>query len=148
MGANPEIGKIEIDQKGLKNLNTIRKWTMFLAVSGFIFLGLMITIGAITGIFLSAFKADQTSAGFAETYMLLFFLVLAIACFFPLFYLFRFSKYTTHAVNNLDKQELYEAIQNLKHFFVYLGILIIIVLTFYIIALIAAGSSMAFLKGM
>jgi MFS family permease len=118
---------------------------MFLAITGFIFLGLMIAIGVIAGTFLTTFKADT---GFSENYVLIIFIILILAGFFPLLYLFRFSKYTHRAVANTDKEELRKAIKTLKLFFFFFGLLIIIVLTVYFIALIVASSSMAFLKGM
>jgi protein-S-isoprenylcysteine O-methyltransferase Ste14 len=140
--------KIEIDQETLTNLNIARKWTMFLAIIGLIFLGLFIVIGVIASTFLSAFKSGETGLGVSETLMLVMFLVLVLVNFFPLFFLFRFSKHTAHAVQTLDKQELHKAFKNLKYFFVYLGILIIVLLLFYVVVLIVAGTSIAFLKGL
>ncbi|MFA5820415.1 MAG: DUF5362 family protein [Bacteroidales bacterium] len=143
-----ENRKIEIAQETLNNLNTTRKWTMFLAIIGFIFLGLFIVIGVITGIFLSAFNSGATSMGIPESLLEVIFIILAIVYFFPVLFLFRFSKHTAHAVQTLDKQELHKAFQNLKSYFAYLGVLLIIVLSFYIVALIVTGTSMAFLKGL
>lgn len=143
-----ENRKIEIDQETLNNLNTTRKWTMFLAIIGFIFLGLFIVIGVITGTFLSAFNSGATSMGFPESLLAVIFIILAIVYFFPVLFLFRFSKLTAHAVQTLDKQVLHKAFRNLKSYFVYIGVLIIIVLIFYIVGLIVAGTSMAFLKGL
>ena len=40
-----ENKKIEIEQETIKHLNTTRKWAMFLAIIGFIILGLIIIIG-------------------------------------------------------------------------------------------------------
>jgi MFS family permease len=148
METSLENRKIEIGQETLNKLNTTRKWTMFLAIIGFIFLGLFIVIGVIAGTFLSAFNSGKTGLGIPESLMFVIFLVLAVICFFPILFLFRFSKHTANAVLTLDKQELHKAFKNLKSYFVYLGVLIIIVLTFYVVALIVAGTSMAFLKSL
>jgi hypothetical protein len=143
-----EIRKIEIEGESLNHLNTTRKWAMFLAIMGFIFLGIMLLVGLIAGVFLSAFKSGLDSNGATGILMGLFIVIMAAVYFFPLLYLFRFSKHTANAVQNLDKQELYKAIKNLKSYFVYIGILIIIVLAVYAVALVVAGTSMAFLKGL
>ena len=127
METNPEIRKIEIDQDTLNHLNTTRKWTMFLAILGFIFLGLLIIIGIIAGTFLSAFSSGKTGIGITESLILIVFLALAIVYFFPVLFLFRFSKHTAHAVQTINKEELQKAIKNLKFYFVYLGILVIII---------------------
>jgi uncharacterized integral membrane protein len=148
MESNSEIRNIEIDQVTLKYLNTTRKWTMFLAIMGFILLGLFIIVGVIAGTFLSAFKSGETGFGVPESLMFIPFLLLAAIYFFPVLYLFRFSKHTAHAVQTMNKEDLKKAFRNLKAYFVYIGVLIIIVLTFYIVALVVTGTSMSFLKGM
>jgi MFS family permease len=148
METSLENRKIEIGQETMNKLNTTRKWTMFLAIIGFIFLGLFIVIGVIAGTFLSAFNSGKADLGIPESLMFVIFLVLAVIYFFPVLFLFRFSKHTAHAVQTLDKQELHKAFRNLKSYFVYIGVLIIIVLLFYVVALIVTGTSMAFLKGL
>lgn len=148
METSLENRKIEIEQETLNHLNTTRKWTMFLAIIGFIFLGLFIAIGVITGTFLSVFKPGETSIGISETLMYVIFFAFAVIYLFPVLFLFRFSKHTAKAVLTLDIHELHKAFKNLKSFFIYLGVLIIIALTFYVWALIAAGTSMTFIKNL
>jgi hypothetical protein len=75
-------------------------------------------------------------------------LILIALCFFPLLFLFRFSKHVALAVTNHDTAEINKAFKNLKSYFVYIGILIIIILILYAVALVVAGTSMAFLKGL
>ena len=148
MEANLETRKIEIGEKTLKCLNTIRKWTMFIAVIGFIFLGLLLIIGIVAGTFLTAFKSGTSGTGIPEPLVYLIYLVLAVVYFFPVMYLFRFSKLTAKAVQTLGKEELHKAFKALKAYFVYLGVIIIIGLSLYVVALIVAGSSIAFIKGL
>lgn len=148
MGTIPEDTQIEIDQENLDNLDTARKWAMFIAIMGFIFLGLLIIMGIIAGTFLSAFSGGKTASGFPEYIALIIFLILAVTYFFPMLYLFRFSKNTAEAVKSFDKNEFSKAIRSLKSYFVYIGILIIVILSFYVVALILAGKSMILPEGM
>lgn len=143
-----EIRKIEIDQDTLKHMNTARKWAMFLAIIGFIFLGLMIVIGLMTGTFLSAFSAGDKALGIPGSLMFIPVLFFGLVYFFPVLFLFRFSKHTSNAIQNFDKLSFHKAMKNLKAYFAYVGILLIIILSLYILVLIVAGSSMAFLKGL
>ena len=143
-----EIRKIEIDQDTLKHLNTARKWAMFLAIIGFIFLGLIVVIGLMAGTFLTAFSTGEKGLGIPDSLMFIPVLFLGLVYFFPVLFLFRFSKHTSHAVQTLDKMEFHKAIKNLKSCFVYIGVLLIIILSLYIVVLIVAGSSLAFLKGL
>lgn len=143
---NNENRRIEIEQDSLDHLNTIRKWTMFFSVIGFIFIGLMIIAGIVAGAFLSIFQTGEMGAGISRWIMIVFILVIALIYFFPVLFLFRFSIHTRNAVQSTSKEELRLALKNLKSYFVYIGVLVIIGLAFYFIALAIAGTSMAFLK--
>jgi hypothetical protein len=148
MDAPLETRKIEIEQETLNYLNTIRKWAMFFAIIGFIFLGLMVLIGLIAGTFLTAFNTGERNLGIPESLTFVPVLILAAVCFFPGLYLFRFSKHTSHAIQTLDKKELHKAFKNLKAYFAYVGILIILVFSIYFVVLIIAGFSMSLIKGL
>jgi hypothetical protein len=147
MEAPLETKKIELGEDTIKNLDVIRKWTMFFSILGFIFLALFIIIGIITSTFLSTFKTGGTPTGIPESIVIIAFIVLAILYFFPVHFLFKFSKHTAHAVQTHDNNEMHKAIKNLKAYFVYLGILIIIGLALYLVLILATGSSLSFFKG-
>jgi hypothetical protein len=148
MDNSEEIRKIEIDQKTLKNINSIRKWTMFLSIIGFIVLGLIIVLGLLAGTFLTVFNTAKTGTGFSESILFFLLMLLAIVYFFPGIFLFRFSKHAAIAVHNIDAQEFYKAIRNLRFYFTFVGVLIIFNLMIYIVVLIAEGTSMPFLKSL
>jgi hypothetical protein len=143
-----ESRKIEIDQITLKHLNTLRKWTMFHAILGFIFLGLFIVTGVIAGTFLSAFSTIKTGSEITDLSILIIIFILAVAYFFPVFFLFQFSKHSAHAVHELSKEELHKAFKSLKAYFIYLGVIIILFLSLYIVVLIVSGKSLGFPNGL
>jgi hypothetical protein len=143
-----EVRKIEIDEKTLKYLNTSRKWAMFLAIIGFIILGLFLIIGLIAGTFLTVFNLGSKDLGVPESFMFVPVLLLAIIYFFPGLFLFRFSMRIGYAVQTLDKEQLHKALKSLKSYFVYVGVLIIVVIFCYVTMLILAGPSLTFLKGL
>jgi uncharacterized membrane protein YhaH (DUF805 family) len=140
---------IELEEDSLKDLETTRKWAMFIAILGFIALGLMVIIGIIAALFLSVFNtetiADAASWGFIPAAIILVFCVIY---FFPILYLYRFSKHAGVAVRDTDKNQMQKAIRYLRKYFVYMGILLIIVLVIYFVAFIVSGASLAFLKDM
>jgi hypothetical protein len=148
METNQEIKKIEIEQKTLRDLNVARKWAMFLSILGFILLGVIIVVGLIAGTFLSAFATPENKINMPTWIYFSVFLLIALINFFPVFFLFRFSKHTGNAVLNLDNKEIFRAFRNLKMYFIYIGVLIIAFLLFYVVAIIFLGTSMAFLKGL
>jgi len=143
-----EEKKIEIGQDTLNILNATRKWTMFLAILGFIGIGVLLGAGVVTGLFLSVFNTTNTNLGFPESLVIIIVIVLALISFFPVLYLFRFSKHTTEAVRTHDKEKLHEAFWNLKAYYFYVGILIIVVLVLYLVFFIALGASVPFIKNL
>jgi hypothetical protein len=156
-----ENRKIEIGQESLGYLDTTRKWSMFFAILGFIFLGIMLVIGIVAGSFMSAFTSKMTgmegiqgmegtkaAGGIASVLFFIYMLVFAVIYFFPLLYLFRFSRHTKKSVANLDANELQLGLKNLKSFWKYIGILMIICLAVFFLVLIIAGGSLALLSGL
>jgi heme/copper-type cytochrome/quinol oxidase subunit 2 len=142
-----EDRKIEIGSEILNDLNSTRKWTTFLSVLGFIFLGLLIVAGLTTSLFLSTFKTQEANLGIPESVMIIILITVGAIYFFPVFFLFRFSRNTRDAIQNLDKQKLAKGLKNLRLYFAYFGIMVIVAMSIYVVALIAAGASLSFLKG-
>lgn len=141
-----EIRKIELEQETLKDLNTTRKWTMFLAILGFIGIGVFLIAGLVGGVFLSVFNKGDTATTYPGWLVIIIIITTSVLYFFPMLYIFRFSKFISLAVKTRDKDEMKKAFKNLKSYFAFLGILFIAVLVIYIIAILAMGSSMTFLK--
>lgn len=144
----PEARKIEIGPDGLKTLNSTRRWTMFLAVSGFISLGLIVILGIITGTFLTAFNNSTRIPGIPDSMLVGGFILLALIDFFPVVFLFRFSKHIANAVTSLDNREMLRALKSLKRFFLFLGVILIILIMAYIGGLILFSNYAGFLKGL
>jgi hypothetical protein len=147
MHTTSEENRMELGPEALNHLNATRKWTMFLSVLGFIFLGLLIVAGIATNTFLSAFKTEEVNLGIPESFLLILFIVISVIYFFPVFYLFRFSRSARDAVQNRDIKKMEKALKNLRIYFTYIGVMAIIVISIYLLALAAGISSMSFLKG-
>lgn len=143
-----EFKNIEIDQEDIKQLNKTRKWTMFIAIIGFIFLGLVIIIGGIAGTFLSVFNSGDKGLSLSLVLAIIMVVVIFCVCYFPGLFLLRFSKQIRKAIKNHDKKELSIALRNLKYFFVYLGVLIILFLSLYLISVIFSDISMEIFKSL
>lgn len=159
MENNQENRKIEIGHESLGYLDTTRKWTMFFSILGFVAIGLMLILSLVAGSFLGSLTRGMSGmegmegmetaravGGFASIMMFVVILIFAVIYFFPLLFLFRFSKHAKNAVANCDASELNLALKNLKSYWKYIGILVIIVLAIYIIVFLIAGAGMAFLS--
>ena len=83
MEKSNEVKNIEIDQEDLKHLNKTRKWSMFIAIIGFIFLGLVIAIGGIAGTFLTVFNSGDQGLSVPLLLTIVLIVLLFCTCFFP-----------------------------------------------------------------
>ena len=113
-------------------LNETGRWGKFLAILGFCFIGLMVLIGLFAGSFVAQATGDGSIPGFAFT---LLYLVIGALYFFPVYYLYKFSKQVRTALARKDNKELDSAFENLKSHYKFLGIAMIIVLAIYAVAL-------------
>ncbi len=120
----------------LKELNTIRKWAMFLSLIGFIAVGSFAVTGFFTGIFLSVFNVNDPAQGFPAWLSFIITIVMFLLLLFPVIYLFRFSRFTSAAVRTNDNTILKKAIRNLKTHYLCLGILVIVLFVMYFVFLI------------
>jgi hypothetical protein len=141
-----EIKKLEIEQETLKDLDTTRKWTMFLAILGFIGIGVLLAVGLFTGVFLSVFNKGDTATSYPGWLVFVIIVTTSILYFFPMLFIFRFSKFIKVVIKTHDSEELKKAFKNLRSYFTYIGILVIAALVIYVIAFLIMGSSVTFLK--
>jgi hypothetical protein len=140
---------LTIDPVTKSHLSETARWAKFLAITGMVFLFLMIllmTLGS-TLIF-SKFNDIQTADGsnmasFASLGLAIYMIVIAVIWFFPLLFTLRFANSMKRALAGNDQQALNTAFQNLKVCMRYLGVITIVVLAIYaiiiVVAIISAG---------
>ena len=96
---------------------------------------------------MKTFSTTRETLGIPESMVVILLLVAGAISLFPVLFLFRFSKNIRDAVQDKDQQKFDRGIRNLKKYFTFIGILVIIALAAYALGLIYAGASMTFLKG-
>lgn len=137
---------LSVDPVTKVHLSEAARWARFLAIMGFIFLGLMVIGGIIAGLVMATSMSQfdneygSSGAGFMMgsfgAGMAVVYIILAVLYFFPCLFLFRFATKTKRALAANDQTDLNLGLQNLKSMFRYMGILTIIILAFYAIAFI------------
>lgn len=127
---------LNLDAAGISHLKETRAWTNFISIVGFVFLGLLLIMGLAGGAAISRFNP---SAGEIGSGMLLVIILIMIAIyFFPIYFLFNFSRYSGIAIRNNDQSSFIEAMRFLKLHYRYLGILMIIICSIYVLVFIFA----------
>ena len=142
-----DIFRLEIDEEAKSNLLEMSRWTKFLSIIGFIFIGLIIVAGILFGVMISTLYSNMGSnlfAGMGTTGIIILYVVIGAIYFYPTYALLKYSTNMKAALNTADKARFNTAIYHLKNVFKYIGILLIIILVLYgvviIFALIAAAT--------
>ena len=135
--------KIELEGVTLLHMNEIRKWTQFMSILGFVVVGLLLLVGVI---FLIAsftrpsMQIDEFGISLGP-WMGICYLLLALVYFFPVFYMFRFSKFAKQSLLQISSEQssnelMANAINYLKKHFRYVGIFTIVLLVIYLLVII------------
>lgn len=131
---------LTLNDLAVDSLRESAKWTMFLSILGFIFIGLMLVGGAIATVAFSAMP-DESPYGYnpfgaIKGFIGIIYLVMAALYFFPVLYLYKFSKATKEALSYNNSELLAEGLQNLKSHYKFVGIMTIVILSFYLLAIV------------
>ena len=134
-----------IDWRSKEFLKETAKWTKFLAILGFVGIGLMV-LGSLVMLFVPSSLMSNGDFPFGgKIFMMLLYLAFAVLYYFPISYLYQFSENTKKAIENNDNNAIRDAFEFLKSHYKFMGILTIILLAFYaiiiFIGLIGAGAA-------
>jgi len=130
-----------IDQSSRTHLAEAAKWGKFLAIVGMIICVLIAVIGIFVSVFLSSFSS-QFDNGYDGTtafgtgikiFMIILYVGFAVLYFFPCLFLLRFANHMKNALASNDQTTLNTSFQNLKITFRYLGIVTIVIISFYLL---------------
>jgi len=120
-------------------LETVR-WTRFLAIMGFIFLGLMLLAAVffmVSGSLLAAYSTEL--AGLGTTGVGVLYLVAVLLYFYPIYALTKFSSCIKKGIRHENQELITEGFRYQKNMYKFIGILMIIVLVLYLLIIIFGG---------
>ena len=147
-------GKLEVSDLAKSYLSETAKWAKFLAIVGFVSVGLIAIIAFFIGTIFSTISAlaptptpfPAQSMGIGMT---IFYLAIAVLYFFPCLYLYKFATKTKVALANDDSDVLTEALENHKSMFKFMGIMTAIMVGMYALIFVfaaIAGGFAAFMR--
>ena len=119
-------GQMVINDEIKNSLTRISKWTKFLAILGFICIGLIIIAQIL--VLIGSYYSNFDGAGMALIYV-----VIGVVYYFPLNYLIKSANSFKKAVNSDNQEILNSGFTNLSSHFKFMGILTIIVAFLYIL---------------
>jgi hypothetical protein len=129
---------LNIDPEIKSHLSETSKWARFISIAGMVLL-LIVAAISIMGVINVADNIANYQTGLPATFkylMLGITIVSILVSFFPLLFLFRFAGNMKRALVANDQQALAVAFFNVKRFFRYIGIILILVLAIYTIVIV------------
>lgn len=141
MEQESNLFQLSLDATGKSHMMETAKWARFLAIAGFIALGLIviaIIIAAISGP--SENSGTLTDEDNSPAYIvgtIIGGLLVVLFYFFPCYFLLRFADKMKLSLLTDDMVAMNEAFKNLKITFRYVGIMTIIFVTLFLIGLLA-----------
>jgi hypothetical protein len=133
-----------IDETAKGYLLETARWAKFLAIVGFVVIGLLSVGGLILSTAFSRL-GNSAGSGYLSVFMFVVYVLIAILYFFPTYYLFRFSSGIKPAVLNADQGQLNESLLYLRKAFRFIGVLTLVGLGIYALALIVVFGVAAFI---
>ena len=132
-----------IDPAAKAHLAEAARWARFLAILGFVLMGLAVLMVVFAGAFFATLGVgtyrnstgdiSPAASGFAGAFQFVFLILMVALYFFPCLFLFHFANKMKNALAANDQDTLNSSFQNLKKFFRFIGILTLVVLAFYAI---------------
>ncbi|MGC4036884.1 MAG: DUF5362 family protein [Chitinophagaceae bacterium] len=140
---SPSLFGLSIDQTAKSHLSEAARWAKFLAIVGFIFIGIIALAGFFAGSVIGTMMGNLPrneyagpSAGMLGSFVSVIYVAIALVYFFPCLFLFHFGNKMKQALNANDQDALSSSFQNLKKMLRFLGILTIIGLALVVIEII------------
>jgi len=127
-------------------LKETAKWAYFLSIIGFVFLGLFVILAFFmfsAGSALGSMSGMGALGAMGGAAIGVVYLLIALLYFFPILYLFKFASKTRKAFAENNTELLTDGIESLKSHYKFVGILMIIVISFYAVVFVIAGIAAA-----
>lgn len=135
--SQPPEGMLVIDETNKAFLIESSKWGKFLAIVGYVFMGLLVLMGLFFMIGMSVMKS-LTDIPFNPGLFGIIYIILAIIYYFPVTYLYNFSNKIRQGIMTVNQQAMTDGFGNLKSMFKFTGIFTIVMLSLYALILVIA----------
>lgn len=130
------ISKIELNEQAVDALKTSAKWSMFLAIMGFIGIAFMILGAIMMTSVMSMLPETPGPFGNMKGLISIIYIVMAALYFAPIYYLYKYAADMKNALLASSSDLVATALGYLKSHHKYLGISIIILISLYFLLII------------
>ena len=128
----PENFENQLTTAAVEFLQESAKWSKFMAIIGFIGIGLMVLVSLFMAIGFGAMGAStMPELPFPMSVFSIIYVLFAAIYFFPVYYLYQYATKTSAALHSKNKQLLTDGLENLKSHHKFLGIFTLILVSLY-----------------
>ena len=135
---NQNNNEMHLNASALEFLKESAKWSKFLAIMGFVGIGFMVLAAIFMGAVMSMIPTAAQSTEFnplgaMKGFLSVFYLIIAAIYYFPVYYLYKYANDTKNAIQNNDSELLSTGLGFLKSHHKFLGIMMIVILSLYVL---------------
>lgn len=134
-----EFENLSISTQSESYLMTTAKWSKFLAILSFVMIGIMIVFGigfaGLSGVISEYQQPSMMPMAGMMSFMWIFYILLGLLYFFPTYYLLLFANKTKQAIVDKNPAMLEEGFRNMKRLAKFVGIMMIVLIAIYPIAI-------------
>ena len=123
---------MQLSDQAKKYLLEASKWANFIAIFGFIAIGLLIIMSFSIGSIMANLP-EGSLGGISPKFFSFFYLIAAGIYFIPVFFLFQFAQKTKQALLEDDHNLLTFGFKKLRSHYKFIGVLIIVFIVFYLL---------------
>ncbi len=135
-----QLEQVTLTTASKRFLKETAKWCFFMSVLGFILIGFLLLLAVFASTIMSfAGKMQPGIPSNMGIFMTAGYAVMSVIYFFPVYYLFQFSKKMKKALATKNEETLANAFEMLKSHYKFLGVFTIITLSLYVFAIIVAS---------
>lgn len=146
---NTSLFELNLSGDAKSHLSETAKWAKFLALCGMVCILLFVIIGIVVGLGFSKasnpydelYKQQGMSTTGLGAGMMMVYILMGLLYFFPCLFTLQFANKMKLALDSGDDLLLSESFRNLKKTFRYMGVLTIIGLAFFLLAIVTGGLS-------
>jgi len=133
--------EIKLNEQAVDALRESAKWSTFLAILGFIGIGFMVLAALFMGS-VTSLMPDTNPYGSASPFgamkgmISIFYAVMAAIYFMPVYYLYKYASDMKNALMSRNSEMVSNALVHLKSHHKFLGIMMIVLISLYILLII------------
>lgn len=134
-----EFEHLSISAQSESYLMATAKWSKFLAIFSFVMIGLMIIFGVgfagLSGVMSEYQQPSLAPVAGMMSFIWIFYLLMGLLYFFPTYFLLLFANKTKQAIVDKNQALLDEGFRNMKRLAKFVGIMTIVFISIYPIAI-------------